>query len=197
MSKDIVRYNNNIFSYSGKLTRLAYIIQNSLVMIFAFRYIYFPYLHGTILDMQNNPHYSNTFEMIKHLPEYREFMTMLKAEANPSMSSIIIRYLVLIPLRIIDIKRIRDIVNRNLSVTETTIVAVVFSLPFVDLISTIFLAIIPPSKKVQNPFVKDIQKADLHSAQVEKYLQLNQKLFESGKISRADYIKARDKYKKS
>ena len=42
------------------------------------------------------------------------------------------------PLRMIDIKRIRDIVDRNLTRMETTLVAVVFSIPFIDFFSTMF-----------------------------------------------------------
>lgn len=189
------RYNNNILSYNGKLSRLAYIIQNSLVMIFAFQYMYYPHLYGTILDLQSRPELASIFAVYKQFPQYHEFLASLKAAANPSLTDIIIRYLFLIPLRVIDIKRVRDIVNRNLTGVETTMVAVIFSLPFVDLLSTLFLAVIPANKHAKNPLVKEIKQADMHSAQVEKYLQLNQKLFESGKISRADYLKARDKYK--
>ena len=41
-----------------------------------------------------------------------------------------------------------------------------------------------------------MKKNDLSEAQNEDFLQINKKLFESGKISRADYIKARNDHNK-
>lgn len=196
--KDIVEYNNNIFSYKGKIARLSYFIQNSLIMIIAFKYMYYPYLYQTILDLTHNPAMSQIMAVYKQLPQFNSWMEELKAGANPPLSSIIIKYLFFIPLRVIDIKRMRDIVNRNLTMVETVMIAFFFSLPFVDLLATCFLVVIPSNKHAKNSaLTREVKAQDMKEAQVERLLQQNQKLFEEGKISRADYIKTRDKYKKS
>lgn len=196
MSKEeAVEYNNNPFTFKGRLGRLSYIFQNSILMILAFKFIYSPYLYGFITDMEKNPLYRASFDLLKSMPQYHEMMIDLKAMANPSFTAIIIRYLFLVPLRIIDIKRIRDIVNRNLNGMEITIVAIFFSLPFVDFITTLFLVLIPANKFAKNKTINEIKKVDMKSAQDENFLQLNQRLFEAGKISRAEFEKARDNYK--
>ena len=72
-----------------------------------------------------------------------------------------------------------------------------FTLPYVDFFTTLGLSILPAFYYAKKRSYEEIKINDLKDARNEEFLKLNQKLFESGKISRADYLKARDEHSKT
>lgn len=138
----------NFFSYKKPLRRLPYFFLNSILMFFAFRYLYYSYLYDLIVMLEHNPKFTDAFYIIKSLPQYHESMATFKREASPTLMTTLIHFLFLIPLRIIDIKRIKDIFGRCLSTQEIIFISITFSLPFVDFLSTTALMLLP-SKKIK------------------------------------------------
>ena len=191
-----VPYNNNIFSLKGRLSRAAYITQNLILNIVGFRFLYYPQIVESFYKMKANPDYKYLIEQLDTAPHFAYLFKALDQAPKPTMLVIAIKYLFIIPFRMIDIKRMKDIVDRELTAVEMFLIAVVFTLPYVDFFTTLGLSLLPAFYFASKKNIKEIKTSDLKDAQNEKFLQLNQKLFESGKISRADYIKARDEHTK-
>lgn len=191
-----VPYNNNIFSLKGRLSRAAYITQNLIINILGFRFLYYPQIVDAYYKMKMNPDYKYLFEQLREAPHFAYAFRALDQAPKETMLVIVMKYLFIIPFRMIDIKRMKDIVDRELTSTEICLIAVIFTLPYVDFFTTLGLSLIPAFYYATKKNHQEIKTADLQDARNEKFLQLNQKLFESGKISRADYIKARDEHTK-
>ncbi|MBC7427296.1 MAG: hypothetical protein H7336_01710 [Bacteriovorax sp.] len=186
---------NSVFSITGRTGRLAYFFQNSLLMLFGFQYIYGPYIGDAIKSMQHNPMFANVFILLQSDPSYADMLKDFGQAQKFTFTLFAARYAFIIALRIIDLKRIRDIVNRQLTKVETISVFIIFSLPFVDLISTIVLMTLPPKKSPAiSTFLKEAHAVNLHEAQKERLVKRNKELFDSGKISKAEYIKFLEKY---
>jgi uncharacterized membrane protein YhaH (DUF805 family) len=191
-----VPYNNNIFSLKGRLSRAAYITQNLIINIVGFRFLYYPQIVEAYYKMKINPEYKYLIEQLGEAPHFAYAFKALDQAPKETMLVIIIKYLFIIPFRMIDIKRVKDIVDRELTSAEIWLIAIIFTLPYVDFFTTLGLSLIPAFYYASKNKHKDIKATDLNEARNENFLQLNQKLFESGKISRADYIKARDEHTK-
>ena len=191
MSEEV---STNFFSLTGKTGRVSYFFQNSVLMIFGFQYIYGGFMASAFLSLQNNPMFANVFALLKSDPMYSDILDDLNHPAKPDPSVFFIKIAFIIALRIVDLKRVRDILNRKLSAMETTLIAVFFSLPFVDLFSTIMLVTLPPKKDSPNAPLNEAHAVDLKEAQRERLLMQNEAMFKAGKISRADFEKAREKY---
>ena len=191
-----IHYNNNIFSLKGKLSRAAYIFQNLLLNIIGFRFIYYPLLVESFYKFKINPDYKFLIQQVSMNPNVALAFKALEQAPQQSILIIVIKYLFIIPFRMIDIKRIRDLVDRELTNNEMIIIAVVFTLPYVDFFTTLGLSMLPPLYYAKKRSLENIKNTDLKDAKKEEFLRLNQKLFESGKISRADYLKARDEHTK-
>lgn len=191
-----VQYNNNIFSLKGRLSRTAYITQNLIINIVGFRFLYYPQLVDAFYKMKANPDYKYLIEQLSEAPHFAYAFKALDQAPKTTMLVIVIKYLFIIPFRMIDIKRMKDVVDRELTTVEMFLIAVFFTLPYVDFFTTLGLSLLPAFYYASKKNIKEIKTHDLEDARNEKFLQLNQKLFESGKISRADYIKARDEHTK-
>lgn len=191
-----VPYNNNIFSLKGRLSRAAYITQNLLINIVGFRFLYYPQLVEAFYKMKANPDYKFLIEQLREAPHFAYAFKALDQAPKETMFVIVIKYLFIIPFRMIDIKRMKDVVDRELTSVEMFLIAVIFTLPYVDFFTTLGLSLLPAFYYANKKNIQNIKADDLKDARNEKFLQLNQKLFESGKISRADYIKARDEHTK-
>lgn len=162
-----MKYQNGLFEYQGRINRLTFILQNIFWNTLGIPFIYYPLLI-TYLDF--DPKYANLF--------------------------LIIRWFFYIPLRSIDLRRIRDIVDRELSLTETIVIIITFSIPYVDFITSVFLSTIRPFKYAKSKFEGEIRHHDLTEAQIEEKKLMNQKLFKNGKISRAAYLATLEEIKK-
>lgn len=128
------------------MSRVAYILLNAFINILGFRFIYYPALAAAFVTLQQDP---NTRELIQFLSTtslYGPIIQNLSTAAAPTFIITVIKFLFFIPLRIIDIKRVKDIYGRELSFTEIAVIAIILSLPYVDFFSTIALSIIPPNK---------------------------------------------------
>jgi hypothetical protein len=192
MSKEL---STSLFSITGKTSRLSYFFQNSFLMLFGFQYIYAPYIGDILKNIQHNPLFRNVFELLRADPTYADLLKELNTPAKITFSMIATRYAFILALRLVDLKRIRDIVNRQLSKIETILVIVIFSLPFVDLISTIFLMTLPPKKTAAiSGFLRESHANNILEAQKERLIKRNQDLFDSGKISKVEYLKSLEKY---
>lgn len=186
---DNVEYNNNIFSFKGKIGRVSYIIQNMIIHTIGFKYIYYPVIVESYRAYLLQPESAEILRMLSTFPIYASIFETLASTPPISTSDIVIKYLFFIPLRLIDIKRIRDIVDSPLSAMKTFFYVIFLSLPFVDLIATIFLSVIPPKKPTHDLNPLSAEK-DLVEAKVENEMNMYKKLFEEGKISQAEYLKA-------
>ncbi len=187
----------SFFSITGRTGRVAYFFQNSILMIFGFQYIYGGYMSSAFLSLQHNPLFSNAFEILKTNPLYADFLRELNHPAEPDPSALYIKFAFIIALRIVDLKRVRDILSRKLSAIETILIAIFFSLPFVDFFSTIMLVTLPSKKhSKENAPLKEAHAIDVKEAQRERLLKQNEAMFKAGKISRADFERAREKYSK-
>ena len=195
MNKPIL-YNNNIFTLKGKLSRTAYIFQNLFINIIGFRFIHYPLLIESFYQIKRNPDYKFLIQQLSMNPNVAFIFKSLDQAPKQSILIIAIKYLLIIPFRMIDIKRIKDLVDRELSTSEIIIIAVVFTLPYVDFFTTLGLSILPAYYFAKKRSHNEIKNNDLKDAKNEEFLQLNQKLFQSGKISRAEFIKARDEHTK-
>lgn len=194
MSDDL---STSFFSINGKIGRISYFFQNSFIMLFAFQYIYGPYMSATILKMQHNPLFKNSFALIETLPGYSEILQDLARPSKVDPSELIIRFGFIALLRMIDLKRVRDIIGRQLSLQESALIAIVFSIPFVDLLSTVMLMTLPSKKhSLKNSPLTEAHAIDVKMAQRERLLAQNTAQFKAGKISRADFEKNREKYSK-
>jgi len=162
-----MQYQNGLFAYNGRINRLTYILQNIMWNTLAAPFVYYP-LFVTYLNF--NPSYAGMFE--------------------------IVRWFFYIPLRMIDLKRIRDIVDRELSLIETVLICGIFSIPYVDFLTSIFLSSIRPFYFAKSKFEGEIKKNDKEEASIEAQLLKNKELFQAGKISRAIYEVNREKLKK-
>jgi len=191
-----VAYNNNIFSLKGRLSRTAYIFQNLFLNIIGFRFLYYPALVESFYRLKMNPDYKFLIEQISMNPNVGFAIKALDTAPKESIIVILIKYLFIIPFRMIDIKRVRDLVDRELTTGEIIAIAVIFTVPYVDFFTTLGLSILPALYYAKNRSLQEIKVNDMKDAKNEEFLQLNQKLFESGKISRADYLKARDEHTK-
>ena len=191
-----VEYNNNMFSLKGKLSRSAYIFQNLLINILGFRFLYYPALVESFHQVKMNPDYKYLIQQLSINPNIGFVIKTLSQAPKQSFIIIAIKYLLIIPFRMIDIKRIKDLVDRELTTPEIIIIGVVFTLPYVDFFTTLGLSILPAYYFANKRSIEEIKINDLKDARNEELIQLNKKLFESGKISRADYIKARNEYNK-
>lgn len=195
MSEEI---SSSFFSLTGKTGRVSYFFQNSIIMLFGFQYIYGSYLAEAIVKMQHNPLLKDSFKLIQTMPGYGEILEDLNTPVKPDPSKLLIKIAFIVLLRIVDLKRIRDIVNRKLSLLETSLISIFFSLPFVDIFSTIMLVTLPPKKySLENAGLKEAHAVDVLMAEKESLMRKNKEMFEAGKISRADFEKNRDKYNNS
>lgn len=194
--KTNVEYNNNIFSLKGKLSRSGYIFQNLLINVLGFRFLYFPALVESFHKIKMQPDYKYLIQQLSMNPNIDFVIKALDQSPKQSFMIIAIKYLLIIPFRMIDIKRIKDLVDRELTTREIMIIGVVFTLPYVDFFTTLGLSILPALYYAKKRSLEKMKKNDLSEAQNEDFLQINKKLFESGKISRADYIKARNDHNK-
>ncbi len=191
-----VEYNNNIFSIKGRLSRSAYIFQNLLINILGFRFLYYPSVVESFKQVKTNPDFHYLIQQLSMNPNIGFIVKALNQAPKQSFIIIVVKYLLIIPFRMIDIKRIKDLVDRELTTREIILVGVVFTLPYVDFFTTLGLSILPALYYAKKGSLEEIKVSDLKDARNEEFLQLNKKLFESGKISRADYIKARDEHNK-
>jgi uncharacterized membrane protein YhaH (DUF805 family) len=191
-----VPYNNNIFSFNGKIGRLSYITQNFIINILGFKYIYYPAIVEAYTTFLTYPESHQILRTLSTNPMYASFFESLAASPKATTVDIVIKYLFLIPLRLIDIKRIRDIVDEKLSAAKTIFYAVFLSLPLVDLVATIFLSIIKPNKYAKNEFDRVVKDSDLKEAKAENDLAMYKRMFDDGKISKAEYLKALEEQKK-
>lgn len=189
-------YNNNIFSLNGRLSRSAYIFQNLFLNLIGFRFLYYPALVASFYKLKMNPDYKFLIEQVSMNPNIGFAIKALDTAPKESIIIIIIKYLFIIPFRMIDIKRVKDLLDRELTSGEIITISVVFTLPYVDFFTTLGLSILPALYYAKKRSHQEIKINDLKEARNEEFLQLNQKLFESGKISRADYLKARDEHTK-
>jgi uncharacterized membrane protein YhaH (DUF805 family) len=193
LSTKELTYNNNIFSFHGRLGRLAYFLENCFINILGFKFIYYPAIVESFHQIQAEPSAHQLLEMLSTAPVYGPVIHALSAPmAKETLLFIVVRYLFLIPLRMIDIKRMRDIMGRELTLFQTAAVAIGFSIPYVDFISTICLSVIRPNKYAESEFEK-VADVNLKQAQKENEEALNKRLFEEGKISRAEFLKNREK----
>ena len=186
----MLKYNNSLFSTQGKLNRLFYILHNAFWNILGFRFVYYP---AIIKELQSSSMFTLLTNAFSSNPNLAWIVPYLTAKPEHVLLYTIIGYLFLIPLRLVDIKRMRDILNRELSIIEQGALAVLFSLPYMDFLSTFFLSIIKPNKYAKSKIEKEIKKVDLNTAQIEATHLRNKRLFESGKISRAEYLKTIEK----
>jgi len=162
-----MEYQNGIFTFQGRINRLTYILQNILWNTLGIPFIY-----------------------------YSELVTY--ANFNPSYATpfMLIRWFFFIPLRVIDLRRIRDILDRDLTISESIFIVVILSLPYVDFFTTIFLSSVKPFYFAKSKFEGEIKKLDQDEANRERQILLNKQLFESGQISRSIYEARRDDLKK-
>lgn len=186
MSK--IEYNNSLFSPKGKLNRLFYALHNAFWFLVGFRYIYYPSL---LMAIQSSPDFPQLISLLSSSPQLKGLVPYLSSNFGTSFIDISLKYLFILILRIVDIKRIRDLVNRNLTMPENIAVVGILSLPYIDFLSTVVLVLMPSNKFAKNELHAEIKKKDLHDARVEKTQAINQKLFEQGKISRAEFEKNR------
>ena len=193
---DRVEYNNNIFSFTGKIGRLSYIIQNMIIQTIGFKYIYYPIIVDTYRSYLLQPESADVLRMLSTVPMYASMFETLASTPPASTADIVIKYLFFIPLRLVDIKRIRDIVDSPLSAMKTFLYVIILSLPFVDLISTIFLSVIPPKHSDPGNLDPKAAQRDVIEAKVENEMIMYKKLFEEGKISQAEYLSALEKHNK-
>lgn len=181
-----IEYNNSLFSPKGKLNRLFYALHNAFWFLAGFYYIYYP---GLLLAIQSSPDFPQLINLLSSSPQLKGLVPYLSAKVGSGFIDIALKYVFLLILRIVDIKRIRDLVNRNLTMPENIAVIVVLSLPYIDFLSTVALVLLPSNKFAKNEMYEEIKKKDLHDARVENTQSINQKLFEQGKISRAEFEK--------
>lgn len=191
-----VPYNNNIFSFNGKIGRLSYILQNFIINSLGFKYIYYPAIVETYSSFLKYPESHQILSQLSMNPMYASFFESLAGSPRATTTDIVIKYLFLIPLRLIDIKRIRDIVDEKLSMAKTIFYAIFLSLPLVDLVATIFLSIIRPNKFAKNEFDRVVKDSDLKEAKAESDLIMFKRMFDDGKISKAEYLKALENHKR-
>ena len=189
-----LEYNNNIFSFNGKMSRSAYIIYSLVITIIGFRFIYYPSIMALI---QSSPQFNELISLLSQNPQNAWIIKELQYIPQSTTVILVIKYALMIPCRLIDIKRIRDIKGRTLSIFENLFVIVVFSLPYIDFFSTLFLSIMKPGDSVVKPELSEKARAhDLWEAKKENALVVGKKLFEEGKISRAEFEEIKNKYKK-
>lgn len=182
----MIAYNNNPFSYKGKLSRTAYIFSNLLLNLIGFNFLYYP---GILAYLHSRPEFTTLLDQIAQNPENAWILPHLKYTPEVSALTIVIKLLFLVLFRIIDIKRMRDIRDQELRKIEVFFIAIFFSLPYVDFFSTLILSLLKPQKNsVQKDLVKEIRAKDLQEAKQESADELNTRLFKSGKISRAEFI---------
>ena len=192
MSEEV---SSSFFSLTGKTGRVSYFFQNSIIMLFGFQYIYGSYMAEAIIKMQHNPLLRDSFKLVQSLPGYGDILEDLNTPSKPDPSRLLIKFAFIIMLRIVDLKRIRDIVNRKLTIIETSLVSIFFSLPFVDIFSTVMLITLPAKKySIENSGLKEAHALDVKMAQKEALMRKNKEMFEAGKISRADFERNRDRY---
>lgn len=191
-----VEYNNNIFSFQGRIGRISYIIQNAIINIIGFKFIYYPAMGESLRHMQSTADGAQLIKMLSASPINEYLFQYMAAAPKETTLSIMIKFLFLIPLRLIDIKRIRDIVDDSLSNAQTVFFALVLSLPYVDMIATVALSLITPNRFAKDEFEKEVKQKDLNEARTEGSLAVYKKQFEDGKISRAEYMTAIAKLKK-
>ena len=134
-----VSYNNNMFSLKGKLSRTAYIFQNLFLNIIGFRFLYYPLLVESFYKFKINPNYKFLIQQVSMNPNIASAFKALEQAPKESILIIVIKYLFIIPFRMIDIKRIKDLVDRELTSVEMILSAVVFTLPYVDFFTTLGL----------------------------------------------------------
>ncbi len=146
--------------------------------------------------MQNSPMFNNIFILLKSDPRFEDFFQELNHPKSLPTSFILTKFAFIVGLRIVDLKRVRDITGRKLKKIETILIAIFFSLPFVDLISTMFLITMPTKKKsATDPVLKAAMLKDSKEAQRERLMKQNQQAFEAGKISKMEYLKNLENYK--
>lgn len=187
-----LEYNNSLFSPKGKLNRLFYALHNAFWFLIGFRYIYYP---GILAALQSSPQFPQLIHVLSSSPQTKTIVPFLSSTVGQSTLDIVLKFVFILILRLVDIKRIRDIVNRNLSKVESALAIVILSLPYVDFLSTIVLVLLPPNKYAKNVIHGEIKKKDLGEARREHNLQDLKRLFESGRISRAEYEAALKKFK--
>ena len=140
----------NFLSYDKELGRLGYFIFNSIVTIFAFEYLYLPFLAKSVLIILHKPEYKMVLDLVKSEAHYAEQLKWLQNISAPTQSSYLIKYSFVVLLRYIDLKRVKDILGRKLKTIEVLMIFFIFSIPFVEFISAIVLMIYPSKFKNQN-----------------------------------------------
>lgn len=187
----MLAYNNNPFSYKGKLSRTAYVFTNLVINLIGFKFLYYPGIMGAL---HVSPEFRGIVSQLAQDPENAWLVHQLKYVPEKMAYAVFIKFLFLIPFRIIDIKRLRDIMNRELKVAELVFTSAFFSLPYVDFFSTLILSILKPRKSpTKSNVVKEVRAKDLKEAHKENAIELNKRLFASGKISRAEFEERRKK----
>ena len=184
----MIAYNNNPFSYKGKLSRTAYIFTNLLINIIGFKFLYYPRIMQLL---HSSSEYRELINQLAQTPDNAWLIERLKD--SPKVIPFV-AFIFLIPFRIIDIKRVRDVVDRELKNFEALFLVIFFSLPYVDFFSTLHLSLLKPGKNTSpSDIAKEVRVKDLKEAHKENAVELNKRLFESGKISRAEFIERRKK----
>lgn len=191
-----VHYNNNIFAFRGRISRTAYIVQNFIINIIGFRFIYYPGLVEGYKTLIQHPETREFISVLYRYPLYSSIFDHFASAAVDPTYIYIIGYLFIIPLRMIDIKRVRDIINDEISTLKTIVLFIVLSLPLVDLIATIVLAVVPANRYAKRGLQDDVKQQDINEAKVEYDLAMYKRLFEDGKISKSEYLQAIEKNKK-
>ncbi len=182
-----LEYNNSLFSPKGKLNRLFYALHNAFWFLIGFRYIYYP---GILSAIQSSPQYPQLVEILSSNSQTSSLVPYISSTLGQSPLDLVLKYVFILILRMVDIKRIRDLVNRNLSIPECAAVIVGLSLPYIDFFSTIALVLLPSNKFAKNEIHEEVRKKDLGEARHEESLQDLKRRFEAGKISRAEFESA-------
>jgi hypothetical protein len=148
-------------------------------------------------ELQGHPDFSTLVDLLSSHSETSAIVPYLTHVPSTSLIFVILRYACLIPLRLVDFKRIRDLISRELSLIEKVVIAVVLSIPYVDFLSIIILTALP-SRALEKQHLDKVNEmnseSNKKSAKLESFLLTNKRMFESGKISRAEYEKNRKKY---
>lgn len=187
-----LEYNNSLFSPQGKLNRLFYALHNAFWFLIGFRYIYYP---GILVAIQSSPQFPQLVQILSSNPQTKAIIPYISSNVGQSTFDIILKFVFIFILRLVDIKRIRDIVSRNLTTVESALTIVFFSLPYVDFLSTVLLVLFPSGKYAKNKLHDEIKKKDFYEARLEQNLNDLKRHFESGRISRAEYEAALKKLK--
>ena len=187
-----LEYNNSLFSPKGKLNRLFYALHNAFWFLVGFKFIYYP---AIMLAIQSSPQFDELVTLLSSNAKTQALIPYLTVKVGQSGLDIFLKYVFILILRLVDIKRIRDIVGRNLTTVESAMAIFFLSLPYVDFLSTVVLVLIPANKYAKNKLHEEVKSNDLKEARHEHEIERLKYQFKAGKISRAEFESALKKFK--